>query len=466
MQRIRINSIQLGQSFEQPLFLTSGQKLLGPNIPITERHLQAMRRNGDTKVLMAESVDELMAEGVVNQSDTSTLSVGQRSQHGVLTSTGQVLLEPGEEVEQHHLDAAEAGGGIYEAQPDEKTGDGNVRRDRIVMADALLEELEQQAPTLPMRVQATGDNAWIQPRDPEEWPSPDELSELRNERVEQLRSLIARIEAGVNMPATVFDPLLDELMDWLSRHPTRFTQLALLCPRRQDYLPDHAYTVCVLAMSTAAKMQWPQADVRRLGFASLVADLGMLLVPERIRTGSCELTDVDRSRVQRHTVFTLAMLQCVENVPALVQYAALQHHERENGSGYPRGRRKEAICDYARVLAVADTFAAGTEPRHYRHRKIPYVVMEETIRSASSVELWVPAARSLVQAAGLFPVGSYVRMSDGHNAHVIAANGEKLDRPVVQPLTAEGEVQGSPIDLTKVKKDHLSVIRAIASATG
>src|SRR5690606_28994567 len=162
-------------------------------------------------------------------------------------------------------------------------------------------------------------------------------------------------------------------------------------------------------------------------------DLGMLLVPERIRTGAQQLTEIDRGRVQRHPVFTLAMLEMVEGVPLIVRVASYQHHERENGSGYPRGARREQGCAYARVLAVADSFAAATEPRSYRKPKLPYIAMEETLRSTATMVFWKPASRALVQAAGLFPVGSYVKLSDSSNAHVIAANAKALDRPTVQP---------------------------------
>lgn len=463
MQRVRVRHIEAGQRFEQSLFLSSGQKLLGPDIPITERHLQAMQRCGDTEVLLAESVSELVEAGVISPFDGASLNVGQRSEQGVLTRSGQMLLEAGEEIEQHHLDALEASGEIYQAEQESTTSE---RRGRIVMADALLEELEQQMPSLSMRVEAVASARWGELRPAEEWPRPEKLGIFRDEQVELLRTIFARIEAGVSMPATVFDPVLDDLIERLSQHPTRFTQLALLCPRRQDYLPDHVYTVAVLAMSVAANMRWAWDHVREVGLAALVADLGMLLVPERIRTGACELTDVDRARVHRHPVFTLAMLDSVEDVSPLVQLAAVQHHERENGSGYPRGRRRDAICDYARVLAVADTFAAGTEPRHYRRRKLPYTVMEETLRNTSSVQLWSPAARGLVQSAGLFPVGSYVRLSSGRNAHVIESNAKQVDRPVVQVLSADGESEGHPTDLAQCRKEDLAVVRPLAGPTG
>jgi HD-GYP domain-containing protein (c-di-GMP phosphodiesterase class II) len=187
---------------------------------------------------------------------------------------------------------------------------------------------------------------------------------------------------------------------------------------------------------------------------------------QRVRATEKKIGDVDRSRIQQHPLFSLAMMQSIETVPTMVQLAAMQHHERENGSGYTRGARKDAICDYARVIAVADTFAATTEPRHYRKPKLPYIAMEELLRAASGMVYWTPAVRALIQAAGLFPVGSYVRLCDRRHAHVIAANPDQIDRPVIQPLDDEGNPDGRTIDLSDPAFKDLSVARPVPSAKG
>lgn len=474
MQRVRISSVRAGQKFPKSMFLLSGQKLLGPNVPITDRVLELMRRQGETEVIVADSMEELATAGVVDRCETSELAVGQATQDGLITSTGTVLLEPGEEIEEHHLDAIRAAGGAFTSEPpappkrkksdddgDAKANMGPDRRERIIVADELVESLEKELASSPLRVSPAMHQSWIQPVDPASWPDVTELSKQRNAAVDTIRKLYARIEAGVPVSVEDFRPLLEDLLDKLAGYPTRFTQLALLVKGRDDYLPDHAYTVAVLAMSIAANLKWERDDVRRVGLGALVFDLGMLLVPQRIRVGASELSDMDRARVQKHPLFSLSMLQGVEGVPAMVRLAALQHHERENGSGYPRGRRKDQICDFARVLAVADAFAAAMGPRHYRKQKLPYVAMEETLRLASAMVFWTPACRALVQSAGLFPVGSYVKLSNGKRAHVIGSNASAVDRPPIQLLDDAGKPVGAPLDLATLPKQALSVVRPI-----
>ena len=465
MEEIRITQLRTGQTFDQPLFSSSGQKLLPAQTPLTERHVKAMRRYSDLRIYAAESVDELVEAGLIQSVDRTQLQAGQKSSRGLTTRSGQMLVAPGEEVEQHHVDAAEAAGEVYEGGETGDTDPDKARQAehqrRMALADAAAEELEQRLHTLPLRISADAGGRWITPADPRRWPDPASLAEERNQAVHELRDLFAHVEAGHSVQASAFYSLVDGLMERLSRHPRRFTQLALLCPRRQDYLPDHGYTVAALAMAVGAQIGWSAEAVREVGVAGLLYDLGMLMVPRRIRVGMHTLSDADRSRVRRHPIFSVAMLQSITGLPELVKLAALQHHERENGNGYPRARRNTHICDYARLLAVVDTYAATTEPRQYREAKLPYIAMEETVRAASTELLWAPAVRGLVRAAGLFPVGSYVQLSGGDIARILAANPERYDRPLVQPVDEHGNLTDSPIDLGTVAKHELAVVRAV-----
>lgn len=466
MERIRISQLRPGQALPQHLFSLGGQKLLSEGTQLTERHLQTLQRYGQLEAILAGSVHELVSEGVLKSVDDRKLAVGQRVSSRLTTSQGQVLVEAGEKLEEHHLDAMRAGGGVYASAAPDSSDDKQSRRERLLLGEALVEQMELEAVTINRRVDPAQTPVWTPAPDAPAWPAPEALASFRAEHVNLLRQLFARVEAGLDVGVDQFQRVVDELLPWLANHPHRFTQLALLCPRREDYLPDHAYTVAVLAMAIGAQLKWPREHVKLLGLAGLLYDLGMLLVPERIRSGAEQLTEVDRGRVQRHPLYTLTLLEHVPGVPLVVRLAAYQHHERENGSGYPKGIRRDQICDHARVLAVADSFSAATEPRSYRKPKLPYIAMEETLRATSTLLFWKPAARALVQAAGLFPVGSYVKLSDSTNAHVVSANPVAMDRPAVQPLNGQGAPKGDVIDLATVDKRALSVVRPIPGPQG
>jgi HD-GYP domain-containing protein (c-di-GMP phosphodiesterase class II) len=464
MERIRIRELQTGKVYPKPLFSSSGQMLLNAGTALTDAHLKTIQRFGELEVFLADSVADLKDVGLVEAIDASKLKVGATAAEGVLTGNGRVLVEAGEAIEPHHLDALKQTVGAFVSKQKQEQ-----RRERMLASDALVEQLEKEIPGLKMHVTPEPPNtalAWLKPAPAHEWLEPAKLTQWRGAKVESLKQCYARVEAGVPVLLGELTPIVDALADKLIAHPTRFTQLALLCPRNDDYLPDHAFTVTVLAMAAATQLKWPLAAVKDVGLAGLVYDLGMLLVPERIRAGTEKLADVDRARVQRHPIFSLSMIQGIQTIPPIIQLAALQHHERENGTGYPRGRRRDNVCDYARVLAVADSFAAATQHRTYRKPKLPYIAMEETLRSTTNMALWKPAVRALLEAAGLFPVGSYVKLSNGKNAHVLASNPKQLDRPTIQPLDESGKPTGEAVDLATKKPGELSVVRPLATSTG
>jgi len=459
MRRIPIRELSPGQRFEQPLFGAAGQKLLGGGTPLTERHITALRMSGEIEVYLADDVGEIADERGPGVKPTR-LRVGARAERAVVSAAGAVVLEEGDVVEPHHLEAVRAAGGEAFVAAGEASAEA-MQKQRRAIADAAVDELRNAvaAERLSLRVEPAG--RWPS-GDQTDWPPLGALIEMREHAVQRIAKLFARAEAGLDTDADAFAEIVCQLIDLLRTHPRHFTQLALLCPRREDYLPDHAYTTAVLAMATAARLRWPAAAVQDLGLAALVFDLGMLLVPHRIRVGGSRLSRLDRSRVEKHPVWSLAMMQSIRGLPPAVQLAAVQHHERENGTGYPNAHRRDAIGDMARVLAVADCYAAATEPRHYRERKLPYAAMEDIVRHGAAGMFWPPAVRALVQAAGLYPVGSAVKLSTGATATVLATHPERADRPLVQPLDVDGRADGPPIDLASVKKGELAVVRAVA----
>ncbi len=339
-----------------------------------------------------------------------------------------------------------------------------LRKQRMQQADAVAQRMADLVEQIEQRIAPEEMEVWdVHRRTGEPWPEAEALVEFREAQVDQLRELYTKIDEGRTIDVSAFMAIVEALWPMMLEHRQRFTQLALLVPRREDYLPDHAMCVAVLAMATAAQLTWGERDAKLAGLAGLTFDMGMMMVPARIRAGGEQLTDIDRGRVQRHTAYGVVLTDHIEGLPAPVQLAAYQHHERDNASGYPHGLRGEGLHDLSRLIAVADVFAALTSPRGYRQDKLPYTAMEQMVRFAAAGQFDKPATRALVQAAGLFPVGSYVKLSTNRTARIIAANPNHLDRPVIHLLDRAGAAEGQPIDLSRVPADKLKVTRPVAA---
>jgi len=461
MKKLKTTQFHAGDTIDQALFLPNGQKLLNAGSEITERHLRVLAGLPDPDLYLADSLEELVEAGMVQPAERRSVQRGRKADRDMLTPTGSLVVEQGEEIEQHHVDALKRG--VFKSSEDKQDrSPAQQRRDRMVMAEAIVEQLIHDTQDLPLRVQPQSQDIWNgSPPDVGDWPDIESLRAQREHAVQQVRGWYTQIESGQSMSASEIQSVIDTLYDQLLQHPRYFTQLALMCPGRSRYLPDHAFSVSVIAMAMAAQLKWSSYDIKQVSLAAMLMDAGMQLVPERIRLGGCALSEIDRNRVHRHPAYSIALIQHVDQVEPLTQLAVYQHHERETGVGYPTGLRTESICDYAKVLGVADVFCAAISHRSYHTPKLPYVVMEEIIRSAAAGIFCKHSGRALVQAAGLFPVGSYVLLSNRRTARVLATHVQRLDRPIVRVLDPDKEQRDPVVDLLKMPVEELSIVRAV-----
>jgi HD-GYP domain-containing protein (c-di-GMP phosphodiesterase class II) len=290
-----------------------------------------------------------------------------------------------------------------------------------------------------------------------------EVAEMRRERVGVLERIFDRVALGRRTHAGALIDLVDELADLATRRPDRFAALAALGSPRPDNLADHAFTTGVLSVGIATRRSWSGADVRAVGAAALLADSGMLLLTPDIRSAPRPLSDEQRARLRDHPAHALALIDLVDTLPPAAAAIVLAHHEREDGSGYPRGLRGPAIHDGARALAVADTLAALTAPRAHRRRIDPFDAMVALINLASTGVLERASVGAVLRCTGLFPIGSTVLLSTGQAARSVALpDPSRPDRPLVRLLDEPGS--GSLVDLSEPASARLRIGRAGAAA--
>ncbi len=209
-----------------------------------------------------------------------------------------------------------------------------------------------------------------------------------------------------------------------------------------DDLAARTVETALLAMAIGIEMDLDARNVRTLAIAGMVHDWGMMLVPEAIRKAPRRLNRVERLEIMKHPIHTLELLQKVSSLPREVTIAAYQVHERFNGTGYPRGRCGGAIHLFARILQVADAFIGMTSPRPYRPAMMRYAAMECLIRMARLRSVDPDVVRALLRVQSLFPIGSFLTLSDGSVAKVLRSNRERYTQPIVRRIQ---DPRGRPV---------------------
>ncbi len=486
-----------GYLLRQALFTRQGIKLLGPGTRLSEALCGSLRASGEPVFVVARNVTEVSeAIGAKDPVQPTRASGGVRTNavatEDLVTSGGVVAVERGERIEEHHADALNGGPHTKDGASDspatgwtpgqESIARGQsepspaidqparawavrhnelarVRAAMLKAAENVVAEKARRWDSLPREVRIGIEMVAVSENDEPGWPDDHELALMRAERVGQVRGIYADLLRGLPTSTDLVLEIADELIALAARYPRRFTGLAMVPPRRADYLPDHALTTASLCAAMAISLSWSKWDVRNAVLAGLLCDCGMMLIPEDIRRADRTLDEAELNRMRRHPAMSVTLLEAMTDLPEVVALCAFQHHEREDGSGYPSALTGRRIHPIARMVAVADTYAGMTAPRPHRTGIQPYLAMEQIIGLASNGKLERAYTRTLVRVCGLFPVGSYVRLSDETLAIVVGSHPTQVDRPIVRRV--RGGVMSEAIDLSTLKPWELSVLEPI-----
>lgn len=153
------------------------------------------------------------------------------------------------------------------------------------------------------------------------------------------------------------------------------TALNLLQITSHDfYTYTHSVNVGVLAISLAKRLYGTpnNHDIRELGAGFFLHDLGKVRVDPEILNKPTRLDDDEMNKMHIHPYQSFRILQESSHLSMECRVIAMQHHEREDGSGYPRGLKGNAIHDYARICSIADVFDALTAERSYKKALSPF----------------------------------------------------------------------------------------------
>jgi len=178
---------------------------------------------------------------------------------------------------------------------------------------------------------------------------------------------------------------LQQTLDRLSKAMnTTIHLLAGAVEARDPYTAGHQTRAADLARAIATEMEIPKAKIDGIGMAGAIHDIGKLSVPAEILTKSSKLTKVEFALVKEHAVKGYEMLKDVESDWPLAEMV-YQHHERMDGSGYPRNLKGEEIIMEARILAVADVVEAMSSHRPYRPALGVEAALEEIEKNSGTL---------------------------------------------------------------------------------
>jgi HD-GYP domain-containing protein (c-di-GMP phosphodiesterase class II) len=205
---------------------------------------------------------------------------------------------------------------------------------------------------------------------------------------------------------------------------------------KENYLARHSVKSTIIAIVLGVSLKLPNHRLIELGTAALLHEIGMVKLPPQLYMTNKPLSPPERKAILTHPILSYNILKNL-SFPLAICVAALEHHERENGEGYPRKLSGDKISLYAKIISVACSYEALTAVRPYKSAKDGYAGMIDLLKNVGK-QYDDQIVRALVYSLSIYPIGLYVLLSSGQQAQVVDVNPENPRFPIVQLIKELG----------------------------
>ncbi|OKP87682.1 HD family phosphohydrolase [Paenibacillus helianthi] len=241
---------------------------------------------------------------------------------------------------------------------------------------------------------------------------------------------------------TVVDDILQPSLKSLDKHKD-VVSLLLLLDREDNYTYNHSLQVGMLSYYIATWLGYSKKECYEIGRAGYLIDIGKCRISPDILNKPGKLTAAEFDEVKLHTIYGYEIIRNSMDDPSTA-LVALQHHEREDGTGYPHQLTKDDIHPYSQIAAVADIYSAMTSHRIYQSKQELISVLRE-INTLSFGKLNGKPVQAFIQHLMPNFIGKHVLLNTGDMGVIIMNNPLDVFRPLVQS-------GGKFLDLSRERK--------------
>lgn len=347
--------------------------------------------------------------------------VGDRLGSDVQTALGSILLEEGRKLTERDLEILEAF--LIPYVEIEREG---------------LEELNEQSPNAD-----AADSSEM---------NLTHLQQAFKQMEKLLRRTFSMVSSGMKLPVLELRNGLRSLLE----HIDSYNVISFLVPTAEDRESVMYRNSVLCAMTSYLMAKWckfPEKDWMQIAMAGLLHDIGNVKIDPAILYKTSRLTEHERHEIRQHTVYGFRILEGSTALNQGVWLAALQHHERIDGSGYPLKVTGDKIHPYAKIVAITDMYHAMTSNRNYKKAESPYLVLEE-LQAEAFGKLDPAYVQTFIERTTQFHIGVFVRLNDGRIGEIVFSDRNNPTRPMVL-------INGSIINL--MQERHLFIREVFAA---
>ncbi|MGD8234481.1 HD-GYP domain-containing protein [Vibrio sp. TRT 1302] len=220
----------------------------------------------------------------------------------------------------------------------------------------------------------------------------------------------------------------------------------------------HSLNVSVVAMMIAKAKMLSADQIKEVAFASLFHDMGKVKVPTAILRKPTPLTEPEKNYLKLHTKYGLEIAANMASFPESARTVIAQHHELNDGSGYPEGLKEDQIDELTQIVAVANAYDNLCHTNVVADQKIPYVALSYLYKNCK--HLYNNENLSLlIKFMGIYPPGTVVQLSNDMVGLVISVNSKNILFPNV--LIYDPSVPRTQAPIIDLAEREIKIVNAI-----
>lgn len=327
------------------------------------------------------------------------------------------------------------------------------RRKPLTLAGRVMRAVSQLDPTGTVAAQVNGHRAYRN-KVPTRKEAPQSIRAY-DAAVATMQEVLVHIRKGAGLDVDKLQTAITPMIDSVLRNQDAMAWLVYL-RKRDEYSYHHSIASSVWAVILGRHLGFDREGLDTLAMGGMLLDIGKAKLPESVMNREGKLSPAEYEAMKKHVLYGLESVKLTPGVNANVLAMIEGHHERYDGSGYPKKLKGADIPVFARIAGLVDCYDAMTSHRPWAAAKSPYAAIRE-LNTLAGVQFQKEMVEQFVQALGMFPTGSVVELNTGEVGIVVEQNRIRRLRPkLMLVLNTDKQPLAEPrtLDLRKCPSDQ------------
>lgn len=290
----------------------------------------------------------------------------------------------------------------------------------------------------------------IEPQDPK-------FLEIKSQAVNTLSKIFSKLEysdkcSELKDTQMIIMDMIEYLLENKEINQTYLVEIKTF----DNYTYVHSLNTCVLALFFGVQMSYTKSMLLDLGMGTMLHDIGKTKISKTILNKEEKLTEEEYAVMKKHPELGFRLVENLKFMSDRAKLIVIQHHEKIDGSGYPKGLDGSRISKFAKIACISDIYDAIVSDRVYRKRIPENEAYEYILAGAGNFFDW-ELVNVFKNNFSLYPLGVCVKLSNGVEGFVVKHNKGFPDRPVLRILTDRAGHPIEPVELDLLQKIDICI---------